>query len=92
MLEMLKELFKKFSQRRIGYTNLLFYKLGLLEEEVVISYNQKKKLCTKDCPLKSHLFGIEYCDWRKEYNGEFGCGCIIEAKLFSDSPCPLNKF
>jgi hypothetical protein len=76
----------------IGYKNLVLYKLNRFEEEDTLEYKRKKTICTKDCPLQSSFCGISYCDPMKEHEGERGCGCIIEAKLWSDSPCPLNKF
>lgn len=76
----------------IGYKNLILYKLNRFEEEDTLEYKRKKKICTKDCPLQSSFCGIAYCDPTKEHDDELGCGCIIEAKLWSDSPCPLNKF
>lgn len=76
----------------IGYKNLILYKLNRFEEEDTLEYKRKKNICTKDCPLQSSFCGIAYCDPTKEYDDERGCGCIIEAKLWSDSPCPLNKF
>lgn len=76
----------------IGYKNLILYKLDRFEEEDTLGYKRKKKICTIDCPLQSSILGVAYCDPMKEHNNERGCGCIIEAKLWSDSPCPLNKF
>ena len=76
----------------IGYKNLILYKLNRFEEEDTIEYQRKKKLCTKTCSLKSSILGVEYCDLKKESDGEYGCGCIIAAKLWSNSPCPLGKF
>ena len=76
----------------IGYKNIIYYKLGLFERIDTLEYKRKKRICTKDCPLQSSFCGISYCDPMKEQDGEQGCGCIIEAKLWSDSPCPLNKF
>jgi len=75
-----------------GYKNLFFYKLGFFHEEHCTEYKEKKKVCNKDCPLHSSLFGIGYCDPTKTHDGENGCGCILEAKLWSESPCPLGKF
>lgn len=82
----------QISEIYIGYSNLIQYKLGRFDEEDTLGYQKKKKICTKDCPLQSSFLGIKYCDPMKEYNGERGCGCVIEAKLWSDSPCPLDKF
>ena len=99
MLVMLEKAINKLENLRdtfheiyIGYKNLIYYKLGLFERIDTLEYKRKVKICTNDCPLQSSLCGIKYCDPLKEYNGERGCGCIIEAKLWSDSPCPLEKF
>ena len=89
MLEMWKE---KIEEIYIGYKNLLLYRLGVYDESDCAGYERKKSICNQSCQLHSKLWGISYCDPRKEINGETGCGCIIEAKLWSDSPCPLNKF
>lgn len=85
-------LFDQLSEIYTGYSNLILYKLNRFEEEDTLEYKRKKVICTKDCPLQSSFCGIKYCDPMKEYDDERGCGCIIEAKLWSDSPCPLNKF
>lgn len=89
MLDLWKE---KIEEIYVGYKNLLFYKLGKFDEADCIEYKRKKSICNQSCPLHSKLLGISYCNPRKEFDGENGCGCIIEAKLWSDSPCPLNKF
>lgn len=85
-------LFDNLFEIYIGYKNLILYKLNRFDEEDALEYKRKKKICTKDCPLQSSFCGIAYCDPTKEHDDERGCGCIIEAKLWSDSPCPLNKF
>lgn len=85
-------LFDNLFEIYIGYKNLILYKLNRFEEEDTLEYKRKKKICIKDCPLQSSFCGIAYCDPTKEHDDERGCGCIIEAKLWSDSPCPLNKF
>ena len=76
----------------IGYKNLIQYRLGMFEESDIAEYKRKKVICNKDCPLQSSILGVAFCDPRKNYYGESGCGCIIEAKLWSESPCPLEKF
>jgi hypothetical protein len=75
-----------------GYKNLLYYKLGFFQESDCVEYKDKKKVCNKDCPLYSSILGVGYCNPAKTHEGENGCGCIIEAKLWSESPCPLGKF
>lgn len=85
-------LFDNLFEIYIGYKNLILYKLNRFEEEDTLEYKRKKKICTKDCPLQSSFCSITYCDPKKEHDDERGCGCVIEAKLWSDSPCPLNKF
>ena len=89
MLDLWKE---KIEEIYIGYKNLLLYKFGKFDESDCVEYKRKKSICNQSCPLHSKLLGISYCNPRKEFGGENGCGCIIEAKLWSDSPCPLNKF
>ena len=76
----------------LGYSNWLNFKLGRLPEVQVLKHDIKAKLCTKECPLRGRYLGVQVCDINKTYTGRRGCGCVIEAKLWSDSLCPLNKF
>jgi hypothetical protein len=92
VINLKENLFDQLLEIYIGYKNLILYKLNRFDEEDTLEYKRKKKICTKDCPLHSSFFGIGYCDPMKEHDGERGCGCIEEAKLWSDSPCPLNRF
>lgn len=76
----------------VGYTNLFRYRvLNNIDDESVASYLQKKVICG-ECPIKGRFLGIPVCSHKKSLNGVHGCGCVLEAKLFSDSPCPLDKF
>ncbi len=76
----------------VGYSNLFRYRvLNNISDEYVDEYKRKKAIC-KECPLRGRMLGIPVCSTKKEVNGVTGCGCIEEAKLFSDSPCPLDKF
>ena len=83
---------EQISEIYTGYTTLIQYKLGRFDEDDTLEYKKKKKICNKHCPLQSSFFGIAYCDPMKEKDDARGCGCIIEAKLWSDSPCPMEKF
>ena len=76
---------------RIGYTNLFLYKIGMFAPEYVEPYLYKRKFC-EECPIQSKIMGIAYCDPNKEVDGEYGCGCVRDAKIWSDSECPLGKF
>ena len=76
----------------VGYTNLFRYRvLDNIDDESVESYLQKKQICGT-CPIRGRFLGIPVCSHKKSLNGVHGCGCVLEAKLFSDSPCPLDKF
>lgn len=81
----------------IGYYNWCLSYFDLMDELEVEKYNKKASLCTSECPLRGKVFGVTVCDARKStvgldgYDVE-GCGCVISAKLWSDSPCPLGKF
>jgi len=75
----------------VGYTNLFRCRvLNNIDDESVAEYLRKKEFC-KVCPLRSSGV-IKFCSHKKSLNGVYGCGCVLEAKLFSDSPCPLDKF
>lgn len=76
----------------VGYKNLILYKLGMFEEEDTVEYKEKLKVCNRSCPLYAKHIGVAFCSTSKEYEGERGCGCVLAAKLWSDSPCPLDKF
>ena len=76
----------------LGYSNWINYKLDRLPEAEILTHHAKNKLCTKECPLRGKYLGVQVCDINKTHGGRRGCGCVIEAKLWSDSLCPLNKF
>ena len=76
----------------IGYTNLIKSWFGLFEPETKALRDKRKSICTSDCPLSGKFLGVGYCDPMKTYENKRGCGCIKEAKFWSDSPCPLGKF
>jgi hypothetical protein len=79
------------SEIRVGYYNLLLYKLGMFTAEYVKPYEDKLEIC-EGCPLSGKRFGLEICDNRESYQGIEGCGCVLAAKLWSDSPCPRELF
>lgn len=75
-----------------GYKNMMLAKIGLIDENSIIKYEEKAEFCNKNCPLFEVRFGLGFCSSRKEFEGIIGCGCIREAKLWSDSQCPMGKF
>lgn len=76
---------------KVGYTNLILYKLGLFTPEHVKPYKDKLAIC-EGCPLSGMKFGLKVCDNNNTYQGVEGCGCVLAAKLWSDSPCPRELF
>ena len=92
MPEKIKEYYYILLDVSLGIYNKFLYKFGFLEADIVESYEEKKKFCTTNCPLSGYKFGSRVCDDRKEFEGERGCGCFLGLKLFTDSPCPLDKF
>jgi hypothetical protein len=76
----------------MGYYNYWRAVFNLINEDEIEKHDIKADICTKACPLQGKMFGVTVCDFRKEHDGERGCGCVISAKLWSDSPCPLGKF
>lgn len=91
-MQIIQDFKEKLNDIFWGYLNLLNSKLGRLPEADVLKHDIKAKLCTKECPLRGKYLGVQVCDINKTYTGRRGCGCVIEAKLWSDSLCPLNKF
>ena len=75
-----------------GYYNYWLAVFNLIDEEEIEKHDKKADICTSTCPLRGKIFGVTVCDFRKEHEGERGCGCVISAKLWSDSVCPLGKF
>jgi hypothetical protein len=75
-----------------GYLNLINARLGRLPVEEVIKHDLKALACNPTCPLYGKMLGIPVCDIRKRHGIYRGCGCVREAKLWSDSPCPLKRF
>ena len=76
-----------------GYKWLILSKFGYWDKDIKAERDRKAKICTEACPLRGKYLGIvPMCDMNKAHEGEQGCGCVIEAKLWSDSECPLGKF
>ena len=75
-----------------GYSNLINARLGRLPVEEVIVHDIKALECNSTCPLYGKILEIPVCDARKKHGIYRGCGCVREAKLWSNSPCPLKRF
>jgi hypothetical protein len=76
----------------IGWSNYFEWLLGMQSQEAVANYKAKKKVCNKDCPLHTMVLGTGICDPTKTHDKAWGCGCVLVAKRWSDSECPLGKF
>jgi hypothetical protein len=59
-----------------------FYKLIFKDEKVEVEAERRLKICF-ECPFKGERLGIPKCN---------KCGCIIKAKVRSESKCPIGKF
>lgn len=75
----------------IGWRNLILFRFGYVDAQEQEVFLWKKTVCNKSCPLYKDGI-VSFCSTKKEHDGINGCGCVIDAKLWSDSPCPLGKF
>lgn len=73
-----------------GWYNYWLAIFNRIEQEEIDKHDAKALICTKECPLRGKILGASVCDARKEFDGVSGCGCIINLKLWSDSPCPRD--